>query len=325
MAFQFQDIKTVGAVGAGLIGVGIAQLLATSGYDMVLTDLRPDAVDTAIADIRTRLAGLVEKQRLSEAEASTASQRLRFAGHLSEMADAQLVIEAVVERSDVKQALFQQLETIASPDTILAINTLSLSITAIGKPLTRRERICGMHFFNPVPVMQLVEIIPGYFTDAQVVETLERLTLEMKKVSVRAKDGPGLLVNLGGRAFITEALHIVAGQVATPEQIDRIMTESLGFRIGPRTLRLHWHRHQPCGHDLHPSGTSVRPAPEDRAVSGASRGDWTVRSKERGRLLRLSAGDVRPREPSGRRSQRSLLASLREPHPGFDTLGTARA
>jgi 3-hydroxybutyryl-CoA dehydrogenase len=322
MAFQYQDIRTVGVVGAGLMGVGIAQVLATSGYDVVLIDLGADAVNTAIADIRTRLAGLADKQRLSEAEANAASQRRRPAAHLSEMSDAQLVIEAVVERIDVKQALFQQLEGIVSPDTILATNTSSLSIAAIGKALTRRERICGMHFFNPVPVMRLVEIIPGYFTDAQVVETLERLTLEMKKVSVRAKDGPGFLVNLGGRAFITEALHIVAEQVATPEQIDRIMTESLGFRMGPfelsdftgidTNLAVTTYIHQ--GHQFDPRLKTV---------------PFQERLVEAGRFGRKSGGGYYdyPRATADRMSrptvgpQRALLASLPEAHPCFDKLG----
>jgi 3-hydroxybutyryl-CoA dehydrogenase len=152
------------------------------------------------------------------------------------MAEAQVVIEAVVERLEVKQTLFQHLESIVSADTIFATNTSSISIASIGQGVERRNRVCGMHFFNPVPLMKLVEIIPGPFTDLDVVATIKQLAQSMGKISVLAKDGPGFLVNLGGRAYSTEALHILAEGVATPEQIDRIMTGSLGFRMGPFEL-----------------------------------------------------------------------------------------
>ncbi len=173
---------------------------------------------------------------LSAIDATEAKQRLTSATDLAPMATAQLVIEAVLERLDVKQALLAALEEVVPRDTILATNTSSLSVAAIGRNCLHPEQLCGMHFFNPVPLMKLVEVIPGPYTAPHVLETARHVVTKIGKVSVLAKDGPGFLVNLGGRAFYTEALHIEAEGVASPEQIDHIMTLGAGFRMGPFQL-----------------------------------------------------------------------------------------
>lgn len=236
MAYSFDDIKKVGVIGAGIMGAGIAQVLATVGYDVVLNDMNADALAKAQADINGRIDRLAEKGKLSADEAEAAKARLTTSGELSSMADVQVVIEAIIERLDIKQSLFADLEGIVSPGTILASNTSSLSIASIAKNCTNRERVVGMHFFNPVPLMKLVEVIPGAATDHGVTDATYALSEKMGKVPVIAKDGPGFIVNLGGRAYYTEGLHIEAEGVAPPEQIDRIMKMAAGFRMGPFEL-----------------------------------------------------------------------------------------
>lgn len=236
MSHSFDEIETTAVVGAGLMGAGIAQVLAVAGYRVILHDQNATALAAAIEGIGGRIDRLAEKGQMTAAEAGAAKARLTAAGDLAELAPAQVVIEAVIERLDVKQELFKRLEGIVGEKAILASNTSSLTIAAIGKDCARRDRICGMHFFNPVPLLALVEVIAGPFTSQAVVDLALRLVERMGKVPVLAKDGPGFLVNLGGRAFYTEALHIEAEGVAPPEQIDRIMKQAVGFRMGPFEL-----------------------------------------------------------------------------------------
>jgi 3-hydroxybutyryl-CoA dehydrogenase len=236
MAYSFEEISKVGVIGAGLMGAGIAQVLATSGYHVVLNDQNAEALQSAHGQIAARIDRLAEKGKLSSSEAEAAKARLTTAGDLSAMADVHMVIEAIIERLDIKQSLFAQLEAIVSNDTILASNTSSLSIASIAQNCRRRDRVVGMHFFNPVPLMRLVEVIGGAATDGQVLETTYQLSKAMGKVPVIAKDGPGFIVNLGGRAYYTEGLHIESEGVAPPEQIDRIMKMAGGFRMGPFEL-----------------------------------------------------------------------------------------
>lgn len=236
MALSIEDVNTVGVVGAGLMGAGIAQVLACSGYRVILGDQNEKALRAATDGIAARIDRLAEKGRMDMSEAAAAKDRLSTSGDLGAMAPAQVVIEAIIERLEIKQTLFQQLEEIVAEDAILASNTSSLSIAAIGKPCRRRERICGLHFFNPVPLMKLVEVIRGPYTSDAVDDLAVRLVERMQKVSVHAADRAGFLVNLGGRAFYTEALHIEAEGVATPAQIDRIMKLAAGFRMGPFEL-----------------------------------------------------------------------------------------
>jgi 3-hydroxybutyryl-CoA dehydrogenase len=230
------NIETVGVVGAGLMGAGIAQVLATSGFAVILNDQNENSLAQAQTSIRGRIDRLAEKGQLTATEASAAKERLRISADLEEMSAAQLVIEAVVERLDVKQTLFQRLEEIVADEAILASNTSSLLIAAIGRNCRRPERVCGLHFFNPVPLLKLVEVIRGPFTKDAVVERALAVMRQIGKVPVMVKDSPGFLVNLAGRAYYTEALHIEAEGVATPDQIDRIMKVGGGFRMGPFEL-----------------------------------------------------------------------------------------
>lgn len=236
MAYAFNDVRKLGVIGAGLMGAGIAQVLATSGFEVVLNDQNEEALAAAESAIKARIDRLAEKGKLDAAEADAAKARLVVTPELGAMGDVQMVIEAIIERLDIKQGLFAQLEGIVSPETILASNTSSLSIASIAKNCERRERVVGMHFFNPVPLMRLVEVIGGAASDPVAIEATYKLGEAMGKVPVIAKDGPGFIVNLGGRAYYTEGLHIEAEGVAPPEQIDRIMKMAAGFRMGPFEL-----------------------------------------------------------------------------------------
>jgi 3-hydroxybutyryl-CoA dehydrogenase len=236
MTQGLQQIQTVAVVGTGIMGAGIAQVFAGAGYKVLLYDQSAAFATKALKDIEARFYRQVEKGSLTDLQASEAIRRLHAIEAIEDLAPAQLVIEAIVEHIGVKRELFSRLEDIVTPHAILASNTSSLSIAAIGRDLSRRDRVCGMHFFNPVPLMKLVEVIPGPFTAIAVTESLVSLTRAIGKTPVVAKDGPGFLVNLGGRAYTTEGLHIEYETIAKHDQIDRIMRASLGFRMGPFEL-----------------------------------------------------------------------------------------
>jgi 3-hydroxybutyryl-CoA dehydrogenase len=229
-------IKTVGVVGAGAMGAGIAQVAAAAGFRTLLFDLDADALARAIESIRGRLERLHEKGQLDADALAGALERLRGAESLEALAPADLVIEAIVERLEPKQALFEKLEAIVSPQAVLATNTSSLSVAAIAARCARRERVCGLHFFNPVPLMKLVEVVTQPATADAVRDAAVQFSKAIGKVPVVVRDGPGFLVNLGGRAYSTEALHIVQEGVATVGQVDAICRDGAGFRMGPFEL-----------------------------------------------------------------------------------------
>lgn len=230
------NVTTIGVVGAGAMGAGIAQAALAAGLEVVLYDQQPVAVEKAAAAILERLANEVGKGRLAADVAESAEARLKRAGGLGEMSGAQLVVEAIVERLDAKQALFTALEDIVSPACVLASNTSSLSIAAITRNCTHHDRVCGMHFFNPVPVMRLVEIVQGPATSAEAMAVARRTAELLGKVAIDVKDAPGFLVNLGGRAYVTEALHLLQEGAAEVDTIDAIMRDACGFRMGPFEL-----------------------------------------------------------------------------------------
>jgi 3-hydroxybutyryl-CoA dehydrogenase len=230
------DGQVLGVVGAGPMGAGIAQIGLTAGLKIVLFDLNAEALARAGKDIEGRIARMVEKGQLPEGATSEAMARLTLAASLAKFAPCDMVIEAIIERLEPKQALFAELEAIVSPDAILASNTSSLSIAAIARNCARKERICGLHFFNPVPLMKLVEVIAAPGTSAEAAERATALSKALGKVPVSVKDGPGFLVNLQGRGYTTEALAIVQEQVADPATVDRIMKGGAGFRMGPFEL-----------------------------------------------------------------------------------------
>lgn len=226
----------LGVVGAGAMGAGIAEVAASRGIAVTVFDARPGAaiaaVDTILGRARKRLAA----GKLDQTQIDRLSDALSTAENLSDLSACDLVVEAIVEDLSAKQGLFAQLEDIVAPDALLATNTSSLPIGVVGAALRHRQRFAGMHFFNPVPLMKLVEIIPGPTTTAATMERLHAFALHIGKEPVAVRDTPGFLVNLGGRAFATEALAILQENVATPVQIDAIMRDCCGFRMGPFEL-----------------------------------------------------------------------------------------
>lgn len=236
MSSNLKSLHTIGVVGSGAMGAGIAQVALTSGLNVVLHDLNAEALKKARNEISARIERLVEKGQLSADVVKQIDERLILASDLAAMAPAQVVIEAIIERLDAKQSLFAALEKVVAEDAVLATNTSSLAVAAIARGCARRERVCGMHFFNPVPLMKLVEVIGTPDTSEQTFETALALSSLLQKTAVRVKDVPGFLVNLLGRAYTTEALHVRHENVASEAVIDEIMREAAGFRMGPFEL-----------------------------------------------------------------------------------------
>jgi len=230
------SMTNLAVVGAGAMGAGIAQIGLSAGCNVILFDLDSAARERARVAILDRLKRLVEKGVHPEGFAGHADGRLTLASQLADLAPADVVIEAIVERLDAKQALFAELESIVRDDAILATNTSSLSVAAIARDCRLKARVCGLHFFNPVPVMKLVEVIVHPGTDPAVRDAAVAFSHRLGKVPVIVRDGPGFLVNLGGRAYVTEALHAAEEQVAGVAEIDAILRDGAGFRMGPFEL-----------------------------------------------------------------------------------------
>ncbi|MGR4068321.1 3-hydroxyacyl-CoA dehydrogenase [Billgrantia sp. C5P2] len=228
--------RTLGIVGTGAMGRGIAQIAAQAGLTVYLHDLREGAVAEAQAFIGGMWSRSVEKQRLSEADAERYRASLKEAVSLADLAGCDIVVEAIVEKLEAKQSLFTELEEILDEQAVLATNTSSLSVTAIASACRRPERVIGFHFFNPVPLMKIVEVIPGLRTDSEVAERVEALGQAMGHFTARTTDTPGFLVNHAGRAFGTEALRILGESVTDHVTIDRILVDQGGFRMGPFAL-----------------------------------------------------------------------------------------
>lgn len=226
----------LGIVGAGAMGQGIAQAAAAGGLTVLLLDNDLEAAGRALEAVHSRFDRLREKGRMSSADADAAAGRIGLAHSTGDLGACNAVIEAVFEDLEVKRRLFASLESDVSEDCIIASNTSSLPIAAIAQACERRERIAGMHFFNPVPLMKLVEVISGSETRPETSKRLCALGKRMGRVPVEVKDAPGFLVNMGGRAFITEALRIVQDGIATPSQVDAIMRDCRHFRMGPFEL-----------------------------------------------------------------------------------------
>ena len=228
--------KHVGIVGAGAMGRGIAQIAAQAGSHVVLFDLQPSAAESAQAAITSQWNRMVEKGKLDGAQASALPTRLRCAASLGDLSHCDLIIEAVVERLDIKASLMAELESIVQPSTVLASTTSSLSVTAIAAGLKRPEQVAGFHFFNPVPLMKVVEVIAGLKTAAGVTASLIDYARQMGHTPVKALDTPGFIVNHAGRAYGTEALRIVNEGVADFATVDRILKDQIGFKLGPFEL-----------------------------------------------------------------------------------------
>jgi 3-hydroxybutyryl-CoA dehydrogenase len=226
----------IAIVGTGAMGRGIAQIAAQAGSTVTLYDLQPAASAAARHAIATQWDKLQEKGRIEAAQVAAYKARLQCASSLNELATCDLVVEAVVERLDVKAALFADLEAIVGADVVLATNTSSLSVTAIAAKLKRPQRVAGYHFFNPVPVMKVVEVIAGLKTDPGVCKALAEYARQMGHTPVMAQDTPGFIVNHAGRGYGTEALRIVSEGVADFATVDRILKDQVGFKLGPFEL-----------------------------------------------------------------------------------------
>jgi 3-hydroxybutyryl-CoA dehydrogenase len=227
---------TVGVVGAGAMGRGIAQIAAQAGSTVKLYDTQAQAVAKARDELFAQWDRLLEKGRMDAEAVAQCKQRLQPAASLQELGDCSLVVEAIVERLDVKKSLFAELEAVVGNDAVLATNTSSLSVTAIAAGLTRPQRFAGYHFFNPVPLMKVVEVVAGLKTDAAVCRALAEYAKQMGHKAVQAQDTPGFIVNHAGRGFGTEALRIVSEGVADFATIDRILKDQAGFKLGPFEL-----------------------------------------------------------------------------------------
>jgi 3-hydroxybutyryl-CoA dehydrogenase len=228
--------QTVGIVGTGAMGRGIAQICAQADSLVWLHDSQPQACQQAIDSLKSQWAKLVEKGRLTAEQAEQFGQRLRAASTLSDLASCDLVIEAIVEKLEVKQSVFKQLEEIVRADAVLATNTSSLSVTAIAAALKHPERFAGYHYFNPVPLMKVVEVIAGLRTKPEVCQQLDVHARCTGHTPVHAQDTPGFIVNHAGRAYGTEALRIVSEGIADFATIDRILRDQVGFKLGPFEL-----------------------------------------------------------------------------------------
>lgn len=227
---------TVAVIGAGAMGAGIAQVAALAGHPVLLHDTRAGAAESAIAGIRVALGKLVEKGKLRADAVGRAVGNLWPASAVSDLKHASLVVEAIVEDLDAKRALFREVEAIVSPPTILATNTSSISITAIGAALSRPERLVGMHFFNPAPLMPLVEVVSGAATSRETAARVFATAARWNKTPVHARSTPGFIVNRVARPFYAEGLRLLQEGVADPATLDAVMRESGGFKMGPFEL-----------------------------------------------------------------------------------------
>ncbi|MES2975237.1 MAG: 3-hydroxyacyl-CoA dehydrogenase [Pseudomonadota bacterium] len=227
---------TVGIVGTGAMGRGIAQIAAQAGSTVSLFDTQPGASTKALEAIHAQWNRMEEKGKLDPAQTAACKARLKVASSLAELAGCKLVVEAVVERLDVKQKLFAELEGLVAPDAVLATNTSSLSVTLIASVLKRPQQFAGYHFFNPVPLMKLVEVIGGLKTAPAVCTGLTAYARQMGHTPVTASDTPGFIVNHAGRGYGTEALRIAGEGVADFATIDRILKDQVGFKLGPFEL-----------------------------------------------------------------------------------------
>lgn len=229
-----QQFNIIGVIGAGAMGSGIAQVAATAGHQVIIFDTNEKALVVCKQKLIEILQKLETKGRIHKAEEII--NRFSFAHDLNDLKDADLVIEAIVENLAIKKSVFSDLEKVVKHNCILASNTSSLSITSIAAACKKSERVIGIHFFNPAPLMALVEVIPALQTEKGLAETIKNLMLQWKKTPVIAKDTPGFIVNRVARPFYSEAIRIYEEGIADMATIDWAMTAIGGFKMGPFTL-----------------------------------------------------------------------------------------
>ena len=227
---------TIAVIGAGSMGAGIAQVAAAAGHTTLLYDMNAEVVMRAIESIGAGLERLLKRGKMTAHARDELLSRIKPVTSLEALADARLVVEAIIEELSIKQALFASIEKICAADTILASNTSSLSISAIGSKLARPGNLAGMHFFNPAPVMKLVEVVSGITTNADVAQTLFDTATAWNKYPVHTRSSPGFIVNRVARPFYAEALRLLEEGAADSSTIDAVLRESGGFRMGPFEL-----------------------------------------------------------------------------------------
>lgn len=227
----------IGVVGAGAMGSGIAQVAVQAGFEAVVYDVSQEFLDRGLGRVRGFVGRSREKGRIDREQEGRILARLTGSLALEDLAEAALVVEAATEDLGVKQELFRKLDAACAPETLLATNTSSLSVTAIGGAVKDASRVLGMHFFNPAPLMALVEVVQGELTGAAAVDKAVDLVKKLGKTPVRAKDTPGFIVNRIARPFYNEALRILTEGGVDVETVDRVMRESGGFRMGPFELQ----------------------------------------------------------------------------------------
>ncbi len=231
-----QSIGTIGVIGAGTMGNGIAQVFAQAGYRVQLVDVSAPSLDRARTSIEKSLGKFVEKGKLTAVDRDATLGRLRTDTTLDALATADYVVEAIIEQADAKRELFSALDTLTRPDVILSSNTSSISITLLGAATRRPERVLGMHFMNPVPLMSLVELIRGQSTSDEAMQTATQLCTALGKTGVEAADYPGFIANRILMPMLNEAFFAVMEGVGTPEAIDAVMRGGMNHPMGPLTL-----------------------------------------------------------------------------------------
>jgi 3-hydroxybutyryl-CoA dehydrogenase len=275
--------EKIGVLGAGTMGAGIAQVAVQAGFETLLYDISDEFVDKGVGRIRSFLQGSRERRKITADEERQILERLQGTTELKGFEATHLIIEAVPEKLELKRDVFKQLDALCPPETLLATNTSSFSVTAIAASTQRPERVLGLHFFNPPPLMALVEVIEGDRTGTETIERATDLMRRMGKTPARAKDTPGFIVNRIARPFYNEALRILGDGGATVEAVDRIMREAGNFRMGPFELM------DLIGHDVNFAATEslyrsffedprFRPSPiQQRMVMGGNLGRKTGR------------------------------------------------
>lgn len=226
----------IGIIGAGTMGIGIAQVAATAGCKVVVFDANAPQIDKALSGLEKTLQKLAEKGKITEDKASEIRNNITKGEALQDLKDSDLVIEAIIENKDIKTKVFTELENYVSEDCVIGSNTSSISITSLGAELKKPERFIGIHFFNPAPLMPLVEVIPSLLTEKTLAEKIYNLMKEWGKTPVIAKDIPGFIVNRIARPYYGEGLRIVEENIATPEQVDEAMKTLGNFKMGPFEL-----------------------------------------------------------------------------------------
>ena len=228
--------EIIGVIGAGTMGNGIAQTAANAGFSVVMCDVSQDFVDRGVANISKSLDRFVKKETITEEQKGEILGRIKSTTKLEDLKDCTLIVEAATENFDIKKQIFEQLDTLAGPDTVLSSNTSSISITKIAAVTKRPDKVIGMHFFNPVPLMKLVEVIRGIATSDETYAKVKGLSEKLCKVPVECNDYPGFVSNRVLMPMINEAVFALHEGVATKESIDEIMKLGMNHPMGPLTL-----------------------------------------------------------------------------------------